>query len=405
MSHEKIALVLAGGGITGAVYEIGALRAIEDMLVDRTINDFDIFVGTSAGALVCALIANGFTPHEIMQLIDDRHPELRGVKVGDVFHSNLSGLGRRLFRLPGTLVNIGYNSLRHLRDVAVSDIFWEFAQLLPPGLYNGDALERYLRVLLAEVGAVNRFDQLDKELYIVATELETGQRAVFGQGGKAIVPISQAVAASSAVPVLYRPVKIYHRDYVDGGLHGSASIDLAIEAGAKLVVCINPMVPLNTTNLPNKDHYVRERGIQAIINQSVRTLLHAGVRYHIKNLHVKYPDVDIILIQPQADDYRMFSYNPMFYGSRLSVAEHGFETVTVGLMENAEYFRQVLGRHNIELRTDLVERELDSIRASGESPEVVQQVIEGHSDAAPHPSTRPHSEQSLDRLQANIEMV
>ncbi|MEZ4715563.1 MAG: patatin-like phospholipase family protein [Caldilineaceae bacterium] len=228
MSHEKIALVLAGGGITGAVYEIGALRAIEDMLVDRTINDFDIFVGTSAGALVCALIANGFTPHEIMQLIDDRHPELRGVKVGDVFHSNLSGLGRRLFRLPGTLVNIGYNSLRHLRDVAVSDVFWEFAQLLPPGLYNGDALERYLRVLLAEVGAVNRFDQLDKELYIVATELETGQRAVFGQGGKAIVPISQAVAASSAVPVLYRPVKIYHRDYVDGGLHGSASIDLAL---------------------------------------------------------------------------------------------------------------------------------------------------------------------------------
>ncbi|MCB0162510.1 MAG: hypothetical protein KDD83_30440, partial [Caldilineaceae bacterium] len=93
------------------------------------------------------------------------------------------------------------------------------------------------------------------------------------------------------------------------------------------------------------------------------------------------------------------------YGSRLSVAEHGFETVTVGLMENAEYFRQVLGRHNIELRTDLVERELDSIRASGESPEVVQQVIEGHSDAATRQSTRPHPEQSLDRLQANIEMV
>ncbi|MEZ4555956.1 MAG: hypothetical protein R2854_05805 [Caldilineaceae bacterium] len=117
----------------------------------------------------------------------------------------------------------------------------------------------------------------------------------------------------------------------------------------------------------------------------MRTLLHAGVRYPHQNLHVKYPDVDIILIQPQADDYRMFSYNPMFYGSRLGVAEHGFETVTVGLMENAEYFRQVLGRHNIELRTDLVERELDSIRASGESPEVVQQVIEGHGDAAHAP--------------------
>lgn len=405
MSRDKIALVLAGGGITGAVYEIGALRAIEDMLVGHTINDFDIFVGTSAGALVCALIANGFSPNEIMQLIDDRHPEIRGVKVGDVFQNNLDGLSRRLLRLPKTLVNVGLNSVRHLRDVALSDIFWEFAQILPTGLYNGDALERYLCALLTEVGAVNRFDQLDKELYIVATELETGKRAVFGQGGKAIVPISQAVAASSAVPVLYRPVKIYHRDYVDGGLHGSASIDLAIESGAKLVVCINPMVPLDTTGLPDKEHYVRERGIQAIINQSVRTLMHAGVRYHIKNLSVKYPDVDIILIQPQPDDYRMFSFNPMYYGSRLTVAEHGFETVTVGLMENAEYFRQVLARHDIELRTDKVARELDSIRASGENPDVVQQVIEGRAEPPKLNAAMAQLENSLKQLQATIELT
>ena len=50
----KTALVLAGGGLTGAVYEIGALRAIDDLLVDRTVNDFDIYVGTSAGALVAS---------------------------------------------------------------------------------------------------------------------------------------------------------------------------------------------------------------------------------------------------------------------------------------------------------------------------------------------------------------
>lgn len=405
MSRDKIALVLAGGGITGAVYEIGALRAIEDMLIDHTINDFDIFVGTSAGALVCALIANGFTPNEIMQLIDNRHPEIRGVRVGDVFQSNLTGFARRLFRLPKTALSVGVNSVRHLRDLALSDLIWEFAQVLPSGLYNGASLERYLRELLAEVGAVNRFDQLDKELYIVATELETGRRAVFGQGGKSIVPISQAVAASSAVPVLYQPVKIYHRDYVDGGLHGSASIDLAIEAGAKLVVCINPMVPLNTTNLPGKEHYVSERGIQAIINQSVRTLLHAGVRYHVKNLRIKYPDVDIILIQPQVDDYRMFSYNPMYYGSRLSVAEHGFETVTVGLMENADFFQQILARHNITLRTDVVARELESIRASGEDPEVVQQVIAGRGDAAHSHSENGELEARLQRLQATIEMA
>jgi len=61
-SRGKMALVLAGGGLTGAVYEIGALRAINDLLTDRTVNDFDIYVGTSAGALVGALLANGITP-------------------------------------------------------------------------------------------------------------------------------------------------------------------------------------------------------------------------------------------------------------------------------------------------------------------------------------------------------
>lgn len=376
MKRDKIALVLAGGGITGAVYEIGALRAIEDMLVGYTVQDFDIYVGTSAGALVSSLIVNGLSPTEIMQILDSRHPEIQSLHVGDLFQTNIGGMIRRTTRLPRTLYKIGWNTLRHLQDVAISDIFWEFAHIFPPGLYKGQGLEHYVRSVLEEIDGINRFDQLEKTLFIVATELETGKRAVFGQGGKSIVPISQAVAASSAVPILYQPVEIFHRDYIDGGLHGSASIDLAIEAGAKLVVCINPMVPLDTTGIPGKQHYVREQGLQAITNQSIRTLLHAGVRYHIKNLRIKYPDVDIIVIEPRPDDYRMFSYNPMYYGSRLTVAEHGFESVTVGLLDNFEYFRQILLRHDIELTQDLVTEELKEIWSSGEDPAVVQRIIE-----------------------------
>lgn len=373
--RDRTALVLAGGGILGSVYEIGALRAIDDMLVDRTVNDFDIYVGTSAGALVNALVASSFTPREIMQAIDNRHPEIQGFRVGDLFRTNVEGLVRRLRKAPGVLWRVGSQSLTHLTDLAVSDIVWEFTQMLPSGLYNGDALEHYIRLILEEKGRPNRFDQLQKELYIVATELETGERAVFGQGGKSVVPISQAVAASSAVPLLYRPVRIFDRDYLDGGLHGSASLDLAIEAGAKLVVCINPMVPFNSTAMA-QPHYIRERGVQAIINQTVRTLLHAGVRYHIKNLRVKYPDVDIILIQPDWHDHRMFSHNPMYYGSRLSLAEHGFESVAEGLMANFEYYQNILSRHGIRLTTDLVSEQLSELRVSHDDPKVVRHIIE-----------------------------
>src|ERR687898_715411 len=64
--RSRTALVLGGGGVTGGVYEIGALRALDLLAVNRTVNQFDVYVGTSAGAFVAALTANGVTPEEMM---------------------------------------------------------------------------------------------------------------------------------------------------------------------------------------------------------------------------------------------------------------------------------------------------------------------------------------------------
>ena len=394
--RSKVALVLAGGGITGAVYEIGALRAIDDMLVDLTVNDFDIYVGTSAGSLVCSLIANEFTPHEIMEMMDTRHPEIGGFRVSDIYKTNIQDYVQRLSNLPRALWHLGLTSLAHPGNIALSDLLWELAEIMPNGLYDGSSLERFVRRILEMYHRCNRFDLLGKELYIVATELDSGNRAVFGQGGKGIVPISRAVAASSAIPILYRPVQIFDKDYVDGGLHGTASLDLAIEAGAKLVICINPMVPLNASRSHPDQHYIRDHGLQAIVNQAVRTLLHSSLRYHIKNLQSKYPDVDIILIQPQWNDYRMFSYNPMYYGSRLLLAEHGFTTVTTGLLENFDYYRQVLMRHGIELHTDLVTRELQAMHEGGDHNKIVEQIITAPEELGPS------LQESLDSLEHSL---
>jgi NTE family protein len=62
--RSKTALVLGGGGFTGGVYEIGALRALDLLAVDSTVNEFDVYVGTSAGAMIAALAANGVTPRD-----------------------------------------------------------------------------------------------------------------------------------------------------------------------------------------------------------------------------------------------------------------------------------------------------------------------------------------------------
>ena len=63
--RSRTALVLGGGGFTGGVYEIGALRALDLLAVNRTVNQFDVYVGTSAGSFVAALVptytSNWFT--------------------------------------------------------------------------------------------------------------------------------------------------------------------------------------------------------------------------------------------------------------------------------------------------------------------------------------------------------
>ena len=67
--------MLGGGGFTGGVYEIGALRALDLLSVNRTVNQFDVYVGTSAGSFVAAAVANGVTPEEMMRVDRPAGPE------------------------------------------------------------------------------------------------------------------------------------------------------------------------------------------------------------------------------------------------------------------------------------------------------------------------------------------
>ena len=54
------------------MYEIGALRALDLLSVNRTVNEFDVYVGTSAGSLIAALTANGVAPEQMMRDVNDQ---------------------------------------------------------------------------------------------------------------------------------------------------------------------------------------------------------------------------------------------------------------------------------------------------------------------------------------------
>jgi predicted acylesterase/phospholipase RssA len=381
---EKSALVLAGGGLTGAVYEIGALRAIDDMLIERSVNDFDIYVGTSAGSLIASMLANKINPETMLKVIDGTHPEIQSLKREHIFGINYRDWIGWGARLPGKLVSAWYQYLRNLDDMTLFDLLWSLTEVLPTGLYDGMALDRFIRNVLEIPGYSNRFDQLDRELYIIATNLDTGERTVFGPGENRDIPISLAVAASSALPLVYKPLRIGNDEYVDGGLRGNASLDLAIEQGATLVVCINPMVPYKhhkegeITTHGSDLGFLSQKGIRSIADQTLRITGHSGLQYHIKQLRRRHPEVDIILIEPRPDDYQMFFYNIMRYSARLVVARHGFESVTLGLAADYPIYKEILARHGISISRRFVIEELAEISSSNYDPEIIRKVMEAH---------------------------
>jgi predicted acylesterase/phospholipase RssA len=389
------------------MYEIGALRAINDLLLDRTVNDIDIFIGTSAGAIVASSLANGVSPEEMMRANAGINPDIRPIQRQDLFNISRSELLYRLARFPQTILGAWSHYFRHMDDMSLFDLLWSLLEGLPSGFYDGLALERYLRETLLSNQRANHFDRLEKELYIIATDLDTGERAVFGRGYYD-APISLAVAASSALPVVYKPIRIGKREYVDGGMRGNASLDLAIEHGAKLVICINPLVPFD-----NSDHnvpllgpdggYLSAKGLQAITNQVSRINLHSGLHYHIKQLRRSHPNVDIILIEPRPNDRQMFFYNVMRYSARLIIARHGFESVTLDLTEEYPRLKATLERHSIPISRRRVIEELAAIYQSGDNPTVVRGILEtGKLPTLPPADHLRDTLAELDTLLANL---
>jgi len=372
----KRALVLCGGGISGLTYEIGALRALDDILVGVTVNDFDLYVGTSAGAMVSALLANGVTPTEIAFGLEGSNQRIRPPTRWTIYRPNVGEAAGRLFKLPALIREIATELIRHPSRLNPLDILGMLSPLLPSGVFTSSELARYLQKVFTSDGLVDDFRALDHELHIVTCALDTGQRVVFSRFNNAEVPISLAVAASGAIPMLFKPVRIDGVDYVDGGIKGISALDVAVARGATLIVVINPVVPLDTRDLaPPKrvreqvGEHLADMGMRGVYNQVFRGMLHDGMLDHIRLVRNQHPDVDILLIEPRPDDEKMFFHDLMSYSARMMVLQHGYESVSNGLQDTWGYLRRILPRHGIHITRRVVERKpttvpVDSIRSN-----------------------------------------
>jgi NTE family protein len=376
---SKTALVLGGGGFTGGVYEIGALRALDLLSVSHTINQFDVYVGTSAGSFVASAVANGITPEQMMQAIVREGPDqLPDARANALLRPNYREFVTRGARFPLKLLSLVRMLSRELGQVSAMDIVLALAEALPTGLYTGGGLERYVRDVLSQAGRSDDFRDLDVELYLTGTDLDSCERAVFGAEGLEDVPISRAVAASCAVPMVYKPVEIKDRVYVDGGLVSTTNIDIAVDAGAKFVVVVNPLVPFvgDMTESDSSRHRVSKMGFPQIGYQAFKLLAHQRLHELARGWEDRYPGVDIILIEPDPNDELMFQTGVMSFTSRVEIARHGFESVTLHLAADYPRFKQICAKHGIEISAERVRNIVRHFEAERESTRAWRKILE-----------------------------
>lgn len=374
----RVALVLGGGGITGAAYHLGVLNAMNSMSRRAGVNDFDMYVGTSAGSVIAACLANGITPEElILANLDHEAATIPGIGADEIMRPDRRGLARSMVRWPIGVLGALRRYVGHPFTTGLIDGFGALAEGLPPALYTTDGTERYLRALLEERGS-NQFGKTKRKLFITSTDLDSSRRVVFGEDGVNDIPISEAAAASTAIPLLYAPREIDGRQYVDGGLRSTTNIDIAISHGAKLIVVINPLVPYmhdvrhtlpSATGLPTR--HLSEKGFPHIAAQTFRIMAASQLEKELEIVSHAHPDVDIILVEPRSDDEHLFVFNLMDYASRERIARHAFESVAIDLVTRFPEYHKVLGRHGISLDKGLLIEQLQSV-VEGAEPRFIE---------------------------------
>jgi predicted acylesterase/phospholipase RssA len=272
---------------------------------------------------------------------------------------------------------------RDIGQVSAVDIVLGLAEALPTGLYSGVGVERYVRRILSDADRTDDFRRLGAELYLAATNLDTCERVVFGAEGWDDVPISKAVSASSALPMIYQPVRIGDHEYVDGGLISTTNLDIAVEAGAKLIVVVNPLVPyINDferqipTPTGSRPRRVSDMGFPAIGYQAFKLIAHHRLHELARWWEERYPGVDIILIEPEPTDELMFQTSVMNFTSRVDIARHGFQSVTLKLANDYARYKRVCARHGIEISASRVRTVVRHFEAEREPTRAWRKILE-----------------------------
>jgi predicted acylesterase/phospholipase RssA len=238
--------------------------------------------------------------------------------------------------------------------------FERLGRAIPTGVFSGEAVDSYLGRIFSQPGRANDFRQLPRKLYLVATDLDTGESVAFGAPGLDHVPISRAVQASAALPGLFPPVEIEGRYFVDGALRKTLHASIALDEGVDLMVCLNPLVPYDSRRhhrTRDREHHLDklvEGGLPVVLAQTFRSIIHSRLGAGLERYKTAYPDTDVVLFEPNRADADMFFTNLFSYSSRRRLCEHAYQKTREELWTRRHELAPQLARHGIEIRTDVL---------------------------------------------------
>jgi len=265
---SKVGLVLGAGGVTGAAYHVGALTALH-MATGWLPGDADVIVGTSSGAFVAALIRGGAT--DLESVTDE---SLAGKDLEEWLHERIY----RRVRPRGLVRWLTKGIVPGVTSPGVGLV------LGSPGVYSTDPLAEWIDRALGDLAQ----GWPSEPTVVVAYDLDSRARVPFGTEAAPEISLRDAVAASSAVPLVYEPVEVDGRLYVDGGLASGTSLDLVLGSHEPLdlVVVIAPMAP--TTGREGGRFYedfMDRAGRGALANE-------------LDLVRRAWPDTDVLVLRP-----------------------------------------------------------------------------------------------------------
>jgi predicted acylesterase/phospholipase RssA len=230
-------------------------------------------------------------------------------------------------------------------------------QLFPTGLFSNEPLRRYLADIFNAPGRTDDFRKLSSRLYLIATDLDSGQAVEFGAAGHDDIPISVAATASSALPGLFPPVEIAGRHYVDGALKRTLHASVALKEGADLVICLNPLVPYDDSAVIESGAIPRrliDGGLPIVVLQTIRAVIRSRMEIGMRQYGDDFPRADVVLFEPDRADAEMFFTNIFSYSSRRRMCEHAYQKTRSDIWKRRHQLQPLLSPHGVTLNLDIL---------------------------------------------------